>query len=129
MLRLCHKYRKLAPIIGLLVEVLKIIEDEIFEAHMAELMPQWEQEYSCFQEKYYPIDYYTFNEIIDFSITIDELGVNLLEQLNNAIADSGAYKSRYNDFRYNWRCKLDPFGGLLPPDNYISSTKAIGLTI
>jgi hypothetical protein len=36
-LRLCHNYRKSAPVTGLLVEGLKIIEDEIIEAHVAEL--------------------------------------------------------------------------------------------
>ncbi len=41
-LRLYYKYRELAPIISLLVEVLKIIEDEIFKAHVAELIPRWE---------------------------------------------------------------------------------------
>jgi hypothetical protein len=39
-LRLCHKYGKSAPITGLLVEVLKMIEDEIFEAYVAESMPR-----------------------------------------------------------------------------------------
>ena len=54
-LRLCHKYGKSVPITGksapitrLLVEVLKMIEDEIFETYVAELIPLWEQEYSCF---------------------------------------------------------------------------------
>lgn len=40
-----------APITGLPVEVLKMIGDEIFEAHVAESMPRWEREYSCFQEQ------------------------------------------------------------------------------
>lgn len=39
-LRLCYKYGKSAPITGLLVEVLKIVEDEIFKAYIAELMPR-----------------------------------------------------------------------------------------
>jgi hypothetical protein len=38
-LRLYYKYKKLALIIGLLVKVLKMIKDEIFKAHVAELMP------------------------------------------------------------------------------------------
>lgn len=128
-LRLCNKYGKSAPITGLPVEVLKMVEDEIFEAHVAELMPRWEQEYSCFQEKCRPVDHYTFDEIADFSTTIDDLGLDPLEQINNAIADSGTHESRHNNLRYNWRCKLDPLGGPPPPDNYIGSTKAVGLTI
>ncbi len=106
-LRLFHKYGKSAPITGLLVEVLKMIEDEIFEAHVAESMPQWEQEYSCFQEKYHPISHYIFDEIADFSITIDDPGLDPPE-LKNVIADSGTHESRHNDLRYNRRCKLDP---------------------
>ena len=39
-LRLCHKYRKSAPITGLPVEVLKMIKDEIFKTHIAEFMPR-----------------------------------------------------------------------------------------
>lgn len=39
-LRLCHKYRELVLITSLPVEVLKMIEDKIFEAHMAESMPR-----------------------------------------------------------------------------------------
>ena len=39
MLQLYYKYKELALITSLLVKVLKIIEDEIFKAHIAELMP------------------------------------------------------------------------------------------
>ena len=124
-LRLCHRYGKSAPITGLPVEVLKMIEDEIFEAHVAESMPQWEQEYSCYREKCHPIDHYTPGEKAEFLKTIDDPRFDPLDQLKNLISDLGGHESRHNDFRYNWRCKLDPLGGLLPLENYIGSTKTV----
>jgi hypothetical protein len=124
-LRLCHKYGESAPITSLPVEVLKMIEDEIFEAQVAESMPRWEQEYSCFQEQCWPVDHYTFDEIADFSTIINDLELDPHKQLINAIADSGTHESRHNDFRYNWRCKLDPLGGPPPQKNYIGITKNV----
>ena len=90
-----------------------MIEDEIFKAHVAESMPQWEREYSCYQEKCYPMDHYTSDEKAEFLETIDDPRFDPLEQLKSLISGLGGHESRHNNFRYNWRCKLDPLGG--PP--------------
>ncbi len=68
------------------------------------------------------VNHYIFGEIAEFSI-INKL--NPHKQLLDAIADSATHESRHNDFRYNWRCKLDPLGGPPPQKNYIGGTKNV----
>jgi hypothetical protein len=124
-LRLCHKYGKPAPMAHLPLEVFKMIENKVFEVHLAALMPQWEQDYSCFREECRPTDHYAPWEIENFIDIIKISEPEPLKQLDSIMDRYGTHEFRHNNFRYSWRCKLDPLGGLPPRVNYIGHTKFV----